>query len=373
MPDPDEKHRLWFKWLLIFAFWTLAAFYFATQIVTQTTLSQRPVSFWRALSWQMVSAYLWCGLLMPFILWMGRRFPLERGAWRRSLPAHLAGGVVAALVSQAADALLLPKLGYLASRNFPSYWQAYKTFLIVNFHFSFALYWAVQGINQGLRYYQKLRERELRATQLEAKLAQTQLQVLRMQLHPHFLFNTLHAISELIYKDPEAAEQMIADLSDLLRVSLETVGAQEVPLQQEVDFLKKYLEIEQTRFHDRLELQLEIAPDTLDARVPNMIFQPLVENAIRHGIAPHAAGGRVAIGARRVNGTLHLHVTDNGRGLPQNLREGVGLTNTRARLRHLYGDAHRLDLHDAPGGGVALELEIPFRRAGHDDKNIGRG
>jgi sensor histidine kinase YesM len=265
------------------------------------------------------------------------------------------------LVSQALDAFFLPKMGYPPGRNFSSYRETYRTFLFINFHFSFALYWAAQGLSHGISYYQKYRERELRASQLEARLAQTQLQVLRMQLHPHFLFNTLNAISELIYKDPEAAERMIADLSDLLRLSLDTVGAQEVPLQQELEFLKKYLEIEQTRFHDRLQLQLEIAPDTLDARVPNMIFQPLVENAIRHGIAPYAAGGRIAIGARRVNGTLHLSVSDNGQGLPENLREGVGLANTKARLRHLYGNKHEFALHSTPGQGVTLELAIPFR------------
>jgi sensor histidine kinase YesM len=360
------------NWLIIFGLWTLAAVYFASQIVTQSRLSGNTLSFGKALSWQLVSSYIWCAL-MPLILWLARRFPLEgERRWRHALCLFVAGFLVAC-AQLALDALLLPPMGYMASRKFNSFGETYRAFLLVNIHLSLLLYWVVIGMSYAVSYYRKYRERELRASQLEARLAQTQLQILRMQLHPHFLFNTLNAISELIYKDPEAAEQMIADLSDLLRLSLETVGEQEVPLQQELEFLKKYLEIEQTRFHDRLELRLEIAPDTLDAQVPNMIFQPLVENAVRHGIAPHAAGGRVEIGAWRVNGTLHLRVKDNGRGLPENLKEGVGLANTRARLARLYGEGHQFAWQSAPGEGVTLDIKIPFHQAGHEDTNLSRG
>lgn len=372
MPDTATHRPRFTNWLIIFGLWTFAAVYFASQMVTQSRLSGKTLSFWTALSWELVSAYVWCAL-MPLILWLARRFPLEgTGRWRNSLYLFVAGFAVV-FAQLALDALLLPPMGYMASRKFGSYGETYRAFLLVNIHLSLLLYWVVIGMSYAVSYYRRYRERELRASQLEARLAQTQLQVLRMQLHPHFLFNTLNAISELIYQDPEAAERMIADLSDLLRLSLETVGEQEVPLQQEVEFLKKYLEIEQTRFHDRLELELEIAPDTLDAQVPNMIFQPLVENAVRHGIAPNAAGGRVEIGAWRVNGSLHLRVKDNGRGLPENLKEGVGLANTRARLARLYGAGHQFTLHSAKGEGVTLDIKIPFHQARHEDTNLSSG
>jgi sensor histidine kinase YesM len=259
----------------------------------------------------------------------------------------------------------LPRLGYPPGAAFNSYFHAYKTFLLINFHLALFFYWAILGVNYAIDYYQKYRERELRASQLETRLAQARLQVLKMQLHPHFLFNTLNAISELVFKDPESAEHMITNLSDLLRLSLDNVGVQEVPLKQELDFLNKYVEIEQTRFHDRLQLSTDIAPETLDAWVPNMILQPLVENAIRHGIGMRSAGGHIEIGAERENGMLRLFVRDNGGGLhngeQKQLKEGVGLANTRARLAHLYGEEHRFDLDNVPGGGLMVDMSIPFR------------
>src|SRR6185436_5586311 len=170
-------------------------------------------------------------------------------------------------------------------------------------------------------------ERELRASQLEARLAQSRLQVLKMQLHPHFLFNTLNAISELIHRDPESADRMLMDLSDLLRLSLENLEVQEIPLYKELEFLGKFLEIEQMRFHDRLTVDMQISPETLDASVPNMILQPLVENAIKHGIAPRSGGGRIDIHAVRSNGHLEINVSDDGLGVHignlENLPEGV--------------------------------------------------
>jgi sensor histidine kinase YesM len=188
-----------------------------------------------------------------------------------------------------------------------------------------------------------------------------------MQLHPHFLFNTLNAISELIYKDPESADRMITDLSDLLRLSFENLELQEIPLKQELEFLEKYLEIELMRFHDRLSVNMEISPDTLGASVPNMILQPLVENAIKHGIAPRSSGGHIDIHTVRSNGHLEIEVSDDGLGVPfgdlENLPEGVGLTNTRRRLRHLYGDKHEFVLTSAEKGGLSINLTIPYKES----------
>jgi signal transduction histidine kinase len=359
----EETKRQAIKWLMIFGLWTATAVFFASMLFTQTRSALHPISFWRALSWEVTSSYLWFAL-MPLVLWLSRRFPFEMKRWKRSLPIHVVACVAIALVQQAIVSVILPRLGYLGSHR-SYYWDNYRLILQTNIHLCILIYWATVGIRYANDYYHKYRERELRASQLEARLAQTKLQVLKMQLHPHFLFNTLNAISELVYSDPESAEHMITNLSDLLRISLDQVGVQEVPLQQELDFLNKYLEIEQTRFHDRLHLHLDIDPDTLDATVPNMILQPLVENAIKHGIGPRSSGGHIEITAHRSNGTLHMRVSDDGCGLPNGeqaaLREGVGLANTRARLNHLYGSQHNFEMISSPQKGLTLELEIPFR------------
>jgi LytS/YehU family sensor histidine kinase len=187
-----------------------------------------------------------------------------------------------------------------------------------------------------------------------------------LQLHPHFLFNTLNTISALIHESPEEADEMISQLGDLLRVTLETVHVHEVPLTQELDFLKHYLAIEQTRFQDRLRVTMSIEPVTLDAMVPNLILQPLVENSIRHGIALRPEARSIEIKSWQDNGTLRLRVADDGPGLSSDkllLKEGVGLTTTRQRLSSLYGTKHDFSLRNSPRGGLVVELTIPFKAA----------
>jgi len=184
-----------------------------------------------------------------------------------------------------------------------------------------------------------------------------------MQLNPHFLFNSLHSISALMHQNVEAADRMIARLSELLRAALAGSDTQEVTLREELDFVRRFLEIEQIRFGERLSVKMEIAPNTLDALVPNLILQPLVENAIRHGIEPRARPGRIELKSERANGVLALAVSDNGDGLVSGEQpvEGVGLSNTRARLRTLYGDEHSLKLCPRQGGGMLVRLTIPVR------------
>lgn len=364
MASPVKDRGRFIKWLTIFGVWTLFALFFASQFALQNQLSKDPLPFWRILSWQLVSGYAWF-VVCPAILYLSTRFPLEQGKWKLSVPIHIVSSVVVALVLVAIDSFILPKLGYLSSYQLSTFFETYKILFFVNFHFSIAIYWGVVAIHQAVLYYRKYRERELQTSQLEARLAQTRLQVLRMQLHPHFLFNTLNAISELIHRDQDAADRMITDLSDLLRMSFENLEVQEIPLKQELEFLRKYLEIEQMRFQDRLKVDLDIAADTLDASVPNMILQPLVENAIKHGISPKATGGRIDISAVRSNGHLKLTVADDGIGVPfgdaSSVVEGVGLSNTRRRLRHLYGDSHRFALKPSGGQGVSIELDIPYK------------
>lgn len=352
------------KWLPVWGVWTFVAFFMSSQTYVQYQTVGMSVPFWRVLSWQLFSGYVWLAL-SPVIYWLARKFPFEKGKWKQSLPIHLITGVILSLFQQAVDAFILPKMGYPPGSPPHPYRETYKNFIGLNLHFAVAIYWAVLGIYQAVRYYQKARERELQTTQLEARLAQTRLQVLKFQLQPHFLFNTLNTISELVHKDAESADLMITNLSDLLRLSLEKLEVQEVPLHQELDFLQKYVEIEQMRFHDRLKIEINVAPETLDAVVPNMILQPLVENSIKHGIAPLSQGGTVKISAERRNGSLHMAVSDNGVGLDNveisAIPQGVGLKNTRARLKHLYGSLHEFEMKPEENGGVKLNLTIPYQ------------
>ena len=214
-------------------------------------------------------------------------------------------------------------------------------------------------------YYQQAQDRALKASQLETQLAEAQLQALQRQLHPHFLFNTLNAISALMHRDVEAADQMLSKLSDLLRIALDQRGAQEVALKDELEFLQKYLEIEQARFGDRLSVDFTIEPQTLDAQVPNLILQPLVENSVRHAVAVRIEPGHIAVRARRNDDRLELSVRDNGPGLPKGRTaapaSGVGLANTRSRLERLYGASQHLTFAEPPGGGLLVTVSMPFK------------
>jgi two-component system, LytTR family, sensor kinase len=353
--------RRWVSWGVLLACWTLYGLFFASQATLQQSYMGRAVTWRNNFASWLTCGYLWAALTPP-ILYLSRRFPIRRRHWARSALLHFGCSLLAAALLLGAYTLAAKLIGLpVAQRPLGS---AYLALVIVEYHNTLIIYWIILGIDHALRYYRKYRERELQTSQLEAKLAQAQLQVLKMQLHPHFLFNTLHAISTLMHRDVEAADRMIARLSDLLRLALESEGVQEVSLKQELELLERYLEIEQTRFRDRLTVEMRIEPEVLDARVPNLILQPLVENAIQHGIAPRRGTGRIEIDARRENGTLALSVRDDGRGLNAGagakLKEGVGLSNTRARLHQLYGARASFRLSSAPEGGVLACLEIPF-------------
>lgn len=235
-------------------------------------------------------------------------------------------------------------------------------------------YWVIVLLSHAFNYYNSYRKGELKASQLRAQLAQSQLEALKMQLQPHFLFNTLHSISALLNQDISAARSMIARLGDFLRLTLENTGTQEVTLQQEMEFLDRYLEIERIRFQDRLTTFVQVDPEVLDVRVPNLILQPIVENAMRHAIA-NRNRGRIEIIAGANNGMLRIQVKDNGPGLRavpalgNQSRHGVGLANTKARLDGLYGSAHRLELANEPGGFV-VTLEIPRVSESHPQTDV---
>lgn len=362
---PMEKgstgRRSELRWVLIALGWTFYGVFFASQVVVTRAYLGRPLRIGGTLSIWLLCAFLWL-VATPLILWLARRFPLERHRWVASLLIHLASGATISLLLLALYVLITLSLGFDSGAQ--SFLQAFRSQLVTSFHSEFLTYWMIIGLSHGIDYYLKYRERELRALQLEARLAHAQLDALKMQLHPHFLFNTLNSISVLMGEDVVAARRMLTRMSELLRTSLENVGKHEVSLREELDFLKNYLEIEQTRFQDRLAVRMEIEPGVLDARVPNLILQPLVENAIRHGVAPRAQDGLIEISAARENGMVRLRVRDNGPGLSiptENLTPGIGLSNTQARLKQLYGVEHRFEIKDANGGGLEVAIVIPFR------------
>lgn len=357
--------RRWVRWGLIFGVWILLGVFFAAQIRFASMLSERPVGWADALSSQLLFTTIWA-FATPSVLWLAGRFPIGRQRLFRNLSLHLLFSSVFAIVVAGVFQICY-FLWFAHSMGKPYAPSQTLRTIINNASEDIGIYGLILFLNHAFTYYQRYQAGELKATQLEAQLAHAQLQALKMQLQPHFLFNTLHSISALVHKHPEAADKMITRLGDFLRLTLENSGSQEVSLQQELEFLKCYLEIERVRFQDRLTTQLSIEPQTLNTPVPNLILQPIVENAIRHGIAPRATPGTIEIRAERKNGTLRLRVRDNGPGLPLNptakhpSKEGLGLVNTKARLQRLYGDAHRFELANDPEGGLVVTLEIPAK------------
>lgn len=353
----------WAKRSLIFGLWTFIGLAFSSQFYLSRANSTNPVTWKFALEHCLADWYLFALLSIP-ALWLARRFHFERSHWLRQLAVHLLASADFSILWMMLRALVE---GWLiqAGESQVTFKAAFTSALAGTFFFNLLIYWAIVTASHFLEYYRRYRERELRTAELEAGLAQARLQALQMQLNPHFLFNTLHSISALMHQDVEGADRMISRFGDLLRLALENTDVQEVPLREELDFLRSYLDIEQTRFGSRLAVRLDIDPETLEALVPNLVLQPLVENAIQHGIEPHARPGHIELRARREEQRLLLQVRDNGDGLadPSQPQEGVGVSNTRARLQHLYGEAHRFESCNAEAGGLVVSVVIPFRTA----------
>ncbi|HEX6749132.1 MAG TPA: histidine kinase [Longimicrobium sp.] len=305
--------------------------------------------------------FLWA-LFVPGMQWFARRWPLDRMRWLPGTALMLSVAIAAVLAHGALELgvqRLLPQRLFLMGSPYP---RTFEQFVIGAVTSRLGLYAILLGGVYCAAYYARYRERELAASQLQGQLARAQLQALRMQLNPHFLFNAMNSISMLVRGGRNAeAVRMLAGLGDLLRDVLEEDRPHEVPLRDELAFLERYLAIEQIRA-DRLEVRIDAEPETLDARVPTLILQPIVENAIRHGIARSRAAGLLEIEARREGGTLRLSVRDDGPGIAANGRDGVGLANTRARLARMYGDEQALDLESPAGGGARVTIRLPFHR-----------
>jgi len=372
----NSLYRDWRAWLLIFGGWTLFGFFFACQNLIVDAYFGRPIRLEQTLVSWLSCAYLWA-LLTPFVINLAQRFPFEKKSIWRNLSIHLVVCVSLSLFQLALYTFVWRLLSGGAAVHNLSLWQSFKNILISTVHENILIYCALLGLAHAANYYRRFRERERRAAQLELESAQletqltrAQLDALKMQLHPHFLFNTLNSISVLMQEDVAAANQMLMRLSDLLRLALKNTDAQEVPLKQELDFLNSYLEIEQTRFQDRLQVTIKADAETLDAKVPNLILQPLVENCIRHAVAPKAGASTIEICAARRREFLELIVRDDGAGLSETNggAKGIGLANTRTRLEKLYGANHEFELAPADGGGLQVTISIPFQLAEKHDE-----
>jgi sensor histidine kinase YesM len=322
-------------------------------------LREVPNSFWNTAANTFLPWLLLLPLL-PAVVWLAERLPLDRGRPGPAIAVHLMAMLALVLAHQALAAWAL----FVLLPGPPSFGLYYTKLVTFRFAVDALVYWGIVGAVHAARATRLAREREQAATRLEALLAQAKLTALREQLQPHFLFNSLNAVSTLALRgEPEAVTRALSTLSDLLRFALDTGQAQEVPLAEELAFLDRYLELQQLRYGDRLTVVREVDDGVLDAAVPVMLTQPLVENAVRHGIAREPGPGRVAIRVRRRDGKVELQVEDSGPGfgLASPRGEGIGLANTRARLAGLYGDAQRLELGPAPLGGARVTVTLPYR------------
>jgi two-component system, LytTR family, sensor kinase len=315
--------------------------------------------------------YLWA-LMAPLVVWLSQRFRFERSALLRAAAVHLPAVIACAWSHIAAMEGIHWWLAYVDGKPY-AWWTEVKRAAILYLDWEMMTYWAIVGLSHALLYYRESRTRAVRAAHLEAKLAEARLAALQQQLHPHFLFNTLHAIGSLMHRDVAAAERVLMQLSDLLRMTLDHMGQQEVPLEIELEALSRYVDIERTRFADRLSVTFDIAPETRDAQVPSLLLQPLVENAIKHGVARKSGHGHIDISARRDGDKLHLEVRDDGAGLSESafvaFQKGIGVSTTRARLECLFGADFRFEFHRLPQG-LAVVVALPWRAlrgAGADD------
>jgi two-component system, LytTR family, sensor kinase len=322
----------------------------------------RPISWGHAIAINITAYAIWAFLLTPIVLFLCAKFPLGRARVVRFVPAHLLGMVVTicidVLVKTALHKQVYPDLPSLPVR------LQLRQYFFSQTEADVQIYLVVAVLGYVVAYYAKVRSQELRASRLETNLVKAELQVLKMQLQPHFLFNTLHSISSLVSTDPRAAQKMICSLGDLLRLSLVKEDLPEVTLRRELEFVELYLDIERVRFQDRLLARIEISDELLDAQVPYLLLQPLVENAIKHGVARRPGSGSVEIAAFRDSEHLCLVVTNDNStsgAVPVSDGMGIGLENTRQRLRILYGYNSRLSVRELPGSRFEVRVSLPFR------------
>ncbi len=327
--------------------------------------TSRPLE-WRNIFFAQAIIYGWA-ILSPLIVFFAKRFRFEQRNWWRLLPAHFIAAVVFLLLHAAIYVIFQKIVNPARVAENGGFLAAALTLTIRNWVMDLPMYCFLLSSIYVVDFYRRFQAEQLKSSELKAALATSQLNALKMQIHPHFLFNTLNSISALMHEDVKAADKMVARLGDFLRMTLENSGEREVSLKQEMDFVGRYLEIESVRFQDRLVVKMNIDPETLAARVPNLILQPIVENAIKHGISRQTKVGSLIISSERHGDRLQILVEDSGPGLqPSNgngkgsKTGGIGFANTRARLAHLYAENHRFEIKNAVPHGVIVTLEIPF-------------
>lgn len=389
LPAPLRNLMLWCAGSLLL--WGLITLAFAAQLVFAADVEWQPALQASIREWSPWAAFT------PIVVALTIRFPFERGRWPFSLCVHLLGCTTVV----AATGLLSQSLGGRDASPPGPPWRrpfnpdvtpphpderpegprrgngpprgpgsradrpgpAGRGPLLMRARLNIPVYWIVVSATTAVLHSRRARERERRSLELTASLAQSRLATLRAQLQPHFLFNSLNAISTLVHRDPDAADEMIGNLSDFLRLTLEHSEAQELPLRSELEFVRRYLAIEQVRFGDRLRIIEEIPEDTLEFLVPVLLLQPLVENALKHGIAPKRGPATLRITANRSADQLVITIDDDGVGLsaPSTSSSGIGLSNTRSRLRELHGSQTDLTLEKLPSGGTRATVRLPVR------------
>jgi len=347
-----------FAWTVLVA-WTVLGLLSVAQTALFMTQRGTPVP-WGSLVPRLMLDWYTCAIFTPAFLWLARRYPLDAAHWRRAVPVTLAVSIVCVVLKYA---LFVPLQRIAFGTRNMTLGQAFTSALAANFFIELMIFWAVIGAVHAYLVTRRLQEREQLAAELRTRLTEARLEALQGQLRPHFLFNTLNGISTLIHTDPQAADRMVVQLGELLRASLDHSGAQEIRLDDELALLEQYLAIMQARFHDRLQVELNVDPGARHAFVPHFILQPLVENAIEHGIARRAGAGRIRItaGADRARRSLRLTVEDDGPGAPDETEEGIGLTNTRLRLQQLYGSDQSLLMTRGSLDGVEVNMVLPLR------------
>jgi two-component system, LytTR family, sensor kinase len=346
----------------LFALWTTVAVLFSVQWYTYDALHAHPSPVINYLRWNIEQWYTWL-LISPLVLWLAARRPIDPRHPQRALPLHLAASVLFALLAVFVQSVL----SYFLEPGSPSVRKNAMFILSKDVAMGIATYWALTGLAQTLHFYKENSSRQIRESQLERQLAQAQLQVLQMQLHPHFLFNTLHAIGTLIHEDPKSAEQMLLNLSSLLRVFLEQESSKQISLRRELHLIDLYLSIQRIRFRDRLTVRSLIDPETLDGSIPSLILQPLVENAIVHGIARNPGSDEIEIRSSKQQGRLVITISNSNSCLPGDVRSdgtgwGVGLSNTMQRLAQTYNGSAKLSIHARSPLGVVCEISMPFTK-----------
>ena len=314
--------------------------------------------------------------LTPGVLWVAQRVPLTAKSWTRTLALHFGAYLIFSWTQTGLAELLHVPMMLPKDFHGNTLWIRF----LDSFYYSLWMYWPIVFIWNAYEYYQRYLERDTRAVQLEAQLTRAELHALRNQLHPHFLFNTLNSIASLMHEDLQGADDMIADLSYMLRAYLKDTNMQEISLRQELDLLETYLRIQKRRFEDHLAYELDVSETLYNAAVPTLLLQPFVENAILHGIAPKSGVGHVVINARQSGTHLVLAVTDDGVGCTPGDAEGIGMSNSRSRLKQLYADDQSVELVSSPGQGTTVTVKLPFQfilpsagSLGDEDTNVDRG